>query len=144
MAFAGAVVVVVSSIVSIPVAPPAAHATIGASPYDASDGTLDTGVTQIPDINTGCIAVRRDDIFVGGLKLDDLHTQPPPVIDLGTTTGKGDLCDTYAAVAVGSDGHMYLYIAWTRAATNGATTVVFELNQVATTCTNPTNGTPDR
>ena len=105
----------------------AASTTIPGSPYNGSNGTIDSASsihsTTDPAGNSDTTS------FTGG-KEDD---QCPGVTTQGLSSPKDDLTKVYFGSANGTTAatstDVFLYLAWERSTTNGTTTIDFELNQ---------------
>jgi hypothetical protein len=102
------------------------------SPYDGTDGTADALVVFHNDQPSGS----NDNSYVQGATeaaacpaVDTTHGTPP----------KDDILSYAVASSRGTNGHVFLYLAWNRATNNGDTTIEYELNQSTTRCSNGVN-----
>ena len=110
------------------VAGAAATTTLSGSPFNGSDGVLDTN---------GSIGAHNDvgtpDTFAGGVKED---TDCPP-IDGGGAPDKSDILTGWVGNAngvVSGANHTFLYLGWSRPANEGTATIDFELDSGTESC----------
>ena len=106
----------------------AATTTLSGSPFNGSDGDLDTN---------GSIGAHADvgspDTFAGGVKED---TDCPPM-DGGGAPDKSDVLTGWVGNAngvVSGANHTFLYLAWSRPSDEGTATIDFELNSGSESC----------
>ena len=106
----------------------AATTTLSGSPFNGSDGILDTN---------GSIGAHDDvgtpDTFAGGVKED---TDCPPM-DGGGAPDKSDVLTGWVGNAngvVSGVNHTFLYLAWSRPSDEGTATIDFELNSGSEPC----------
>lgn len=109
-------------------APPPPPTSLGSQWY-AHDGVLDTnGVTDIPDPSGHADTSNYNE----GASEDTIC----PAVQAGTAANKDDVDHVYFGVQA-TTTTVYTYMAWHRIATNGTTTIDFELNhsgQLKTNC----------
>src|SRR5688572_20667693 len=105
-----------------------ATTTLSGSPFNGSDGDLDTN---------GSIGAHNDvgspDTFAGGVKEDT----DCPAMDGGGAPDKSDILTGWvgnANGAVSGVNHTFLYLAWSRPADEGTATIDFELNSGSESC----------
>ena len=100
---------------------------LSGSPYDGSDGTLDTvtGITAADDVASGS----SDNAFGQGTKEDDPNVS---VVDGSIPPNKNDLTHFYEGSTLTTDG-VFLYLGWSRAVNIGNANLDFEINKNATT-----------
>ena len=107
--------------------------TLTGSPFNGSNGTLDTTPAPFPAaINDLPSGAATDDSFAQGAKEDDFQNVqlgfgsiPPNKNDLKSLNVDGATGTTPATAT-----HTFLYLGWTRAANNGDANIDFEFNQV--------------
>lgn len=119
-AVAAAAIVVGASVGLVPV-PERAGAMLSGSPFNGADAS------PVSDLAAGAVAVadpvgNQDTSNYAGSTEDDVC----PAVQTGTASPKDDLDLFY----FGSSG-AFLYVGWHRPATNGTTTIDFELNRLS-------------
>ncbi|MGZ4289385.1 MAG: prealbumin-like fold domain-containing protein [Gaiellaceae bacterium] len=113
-----------------------ASATLPNSPYDGSNGTLDTvtGITTAPDDPSGS----SDNAFGQGTKEDNAAVT---VVTGSIPPNKNDLTNFYEGSTQTTSG-FYIYLGWTRKVNIGNANLDFEINKNPTTVSgSPWSGT---
>lgn len=113
----------------------ASSTTLAGSPYNGTDGVLDTYGTithQTDPANSN-----TDNIFGSAPAAKEQQTCPTETT--GPVDSKSDLTDFWIGDSGSPGQDTYLYLAWKRVATNGDANIDFELNQSThTACVGPT------
>jgi uncharacterized repeat protein (TIGR01451 family) len=116
--------------------------TLPGSPFNGSDGKLDTTPAGVISTNPDPFNTSSDNIF--GSSPQAKEDQVCPEIGIGNVDNKDDLKSFSIGVAKGTSTATastdFLYLAWSRVGTSGDANIDFELNQSTSTatCTDPT------
>src|SRR3954453_6837947 len=117
----------VPGLISASPAHAAALTTVPGSPYNGSNGVLDTSTATAP-VTTVADAAGN---FTNGA--DENEQCPGVTASDALASPKDDLTNFSYGSANGTtadtSGDVFVYLAWARAATSGTTTIDFELNQ---------------
>ena len=97
--------------------------TLTGSPFNGSDGKLDSNaILTANDLASG----QSDNSFGQGTKEDNISVN---VVTGSIPPNKNDLTSLYVTGAIGTNNHLFVYLAWTRAVNIGSANLDIELNQ---------------